>query len=154
MKHLFCLLLLTALPALTASAQVVGDTTCCADRPAKTVADGPFKGRFFCKETGINLYLNLYEDNLTVPGFSFLGPMGGYMNGQIYGTWMLVSHEIKDKTALLRFSNDIGSDSQDIEFTQVSDSLFTYHATGGNAIRRAVGRNLVKVTGDMEFVKR
>ena len=102
----------------------------------------------------MDLYLNLYENTLTAPGFDFLGTMHGYMSGNIYGTWMLTRHEIKGKTAHLRFSNDIGSDAQDIEFTQTSDSTYQYRATGGNAIRRAVGRKLVKVTDLMEFKRR
>lgn len=118
---------------------------------AQTPAARPFEGRFYCKETGLNIYLNLYEETLEAPGFSFLGKMHGYMLGGIYGTWMLTKHEIKDKKAILRFSNDIGSDEQDIEFTQTSDSTYTYRAIGGNAIRKAVGRKLVKVTGNMDF---
>lgn len=153
MKYLLSFLFLACSLGML-RAQTPADTTLCADRPGTAVNATPFKGRFFCKETGINLYLDLYEESLSVPGFGFLGKMNGYMNGNIYGTWMLVSFKIDGPTALLRFSNDIGSDSQDIEFTQVSDSLFTYHAKGGNAIRRAVGRTLVKVTGDMQFVKR
>lgn len=118
-----------------------------------TTEDHPFAGHFFCKDTGTHIYLNLYEATLTAPGFSFLGQMNGYMNGDIYGTWMLISHKVKGKKALLRFSNDIGADSQNIEFTQTSDSTFTYRAVDGNAIRKAVGRKLVKVTPDMTFQK-
>lgn len=114
----------------------------------------PFEGHFYCKDTGVHIHLNLYEANLEAPGFSFLGKMNGYMIGGIYGTWMLISHQLKGKKALLRFSNDIGSDSQDIEFTQITDSTYTYRAINGNAIRRAVGRKLVKVTGDMQFHRR
>ena len=43
------------------------------------------------------------------------------------------------------------SESQDIELVQVSDSILTYRARGGNAIRKAVGRKLVKVTDQMTF---
>ncbi len=111
----------------------------------------PFEGHFHCKETGVNLYLNLYEETISVPGFSFLGKMNGYMNGNIYGTWMLVKHSIEGNTAHLRLSNDIGSDTQDIDFTLNPDSTYTYDAIGGNAIRRAVGRKLVKTTGHMIF---
>ena len=111
----------------------------------------PFKGHFYCKETGVHIHLNLYEAQLDVPGFEFLGKMNGYMRGGIYGTWMLINHEVKGKKATLRFSNDIGSDSQDIEFVQKTDSTYTYRAINGNAIRRAVGRKLEKVTGTMEF---
>lgn len=118
-----------------------------------TAASRPFAGHFYCAETDTHVYLNLYEETLTAPGFSFLGKMHGYMNGGIYGTWMLISHKTNGKKATLRFSNDIGSDSQNIEFTQTSDSTFTYHAVGGNAIHRAVGRKLVKVTDSMLFKK-
>lgn len=116
-----------------------------------TAAQRPFEGHFYCKETGTNIYLNLYEETLEAPGFAFLGKMNGYMCGSIYGVWMLIKHEVKGTRALLRFSNDIGSDSQDIEFTQTSDSTYTYRAVGGNAIRKAVGRKLVKVPADMRF---
>lgn len=114
----------------------------------------PFEGHFYCSETGVNIYLNLYDENIEVPGFEFLGKMAGYMRGDIYGTWMLISHAVKGKKALLRFSNDIGSDSQNIEFTQVSDSVYTYHAVGGNEIRKASGRKLVKVSGEMNFKRK
>lgn len=116
------------------------------------MAQRTFEGHFFCKETGVNMYLNLYEESLTAPGFEFLGPMHGYMKDGIYGTWMVTKFTLKDDNkAIIRFSNDIGSDSQDIEFTQKTDSTFTYHTIGGNSIRRAVGRKLVKVTGEMTF---
>lgn len=118
------------------------------------MAQRPFEGHFYCKETGVNMYLNLYEETLFAPGFSFLGKMHGYMKDGIYGTWMITKCSIKDNKATIRFSNDIGSDSQDIEFTQKSDSLYTYHAVGGNCIRRAVGRKLVKITGDMVFQRK
>jgi len=118
---------------------------------AQTQQLRPFEGHFHCSETGVDIYLNLYEENVSVPGFSFLGKMHGYMKGNIYGTWMLVKHEVEGQTAHLRFSNDIGSDTQEIEFRQLNDSTYSYHTQGGNAIRRAVGRKLVKVTGEMEF---
>lgn len=131
-------LLLAFVFGLTASAQ---DST----------AVRPFEGNFHCDETGVNIHLNLYEENLTVPNFEFLGKMHGYMDGNIYGTWMLITHKIEGNKATLRFSNDIGSDTQNIEFTLNPDSTYTYKAVGGNDIKRAVKRKLVKVTGDMLF---
>lgn len=117
-------------------------------------AQRPFEGHFFCKEVGVNMYLNLYEETIEAPGFSFLGKMHGYMRDGIYGTWMITQCKIKGNKATIRFSNDIGSDAQDIEFTMQPDSTYTYRAIGGNAIRRAVGRKLVKVTGEMRFVRK
>ena len=99
----------------------------------------------------MHLHLNLYEENLFVPGSEFLGNVHGYMHQGIYGTWMLIKHEIKGNKALLRFSNDIGSDSQNIEFEQVSDSVYHLRTVNGNALRKAVGRKLVKVPDEMDF---
>jgi len=141
---------LLALPLLL-SANVHAQTTPC---QPDSVFQQPFKGHYFCKETGVNMYLNLYEEDIEVPGFSFLGKMHGYMRDGIYGTWMIVQSEVKDNKALIRFSNDIGSDSQDIEFTQQNDSTFIYQAKGGNAIRKAIGRKLEKVTGRMVFIRK
>lgn len=137
--------------AFLAATNVLAQTT---PTPTDSTAQFPFKGHFFCKETGVNMYLNLYEENIEVPGFSFLGKMHGYMRDGIYGTWMIVKSEIKNNQAIIRFSNDIGSDSQDIEFTQQNDSTFTYQTKGGNAIRKAVGRKLEKVTGEMLFIRK
>lgn len=115
----------------------------------------PFSGHFYCKGTDVNIYLNLYERNLKAPGFDFLGEVNGYMAGNgIYGTWLLTRYEVKGNKAMLRFSNDIGSDAQDVEFVQINDSTYTYKALKGNALRKAVGRKLVKVVGDMTFLRK
>ncbi len=119
---------------------------------AKALAQTPFKGRFFCEETKITLNLDLYEESLEAPGLGFLGKVHGYMTGRgVYGTWLVNSFEIKDKEATLRMSDDMGADSQTIVFTQVSDSIFLYAAKGGNNIRKAQGRKLVKVADTMKF---
>ena len=43
-------------------------------------AQRPFEGHFFSKELGVHLHLNLYEENLFVPGSEFLGNVHGYMH--------------------------------------------------------------------------
>lgn len=117
-------------------------------------AQRPFEGHFYCKNEGVNMFLNLYEESVEVPNFSFLGKMHGYMCDGIYGTWMITKCSIQGKKAKIRFSNDIGSDSQDVEFVQQTDSTYSYRAVGGNAVRRAVGRKLVKFTDQMTFVRK
>ncbi len=114
----------------------------------------PFEGHFVCKDAGVELHLNLYEENMDVPNFSFLGKTHGYMDGKgLYGTWILTRCQIKKGTASLRFSNDIGSDSQDVSLTMNADSTYSFHTLNGNALRKAVGRKLVKISGDMVFLR-
>lgn len=117
-------------------------------------SDRPFKGHLYNADNRISLHLDLYDESLEAPGLSFLGKMHGYMCGNIYGTWMLVSHKIDGNKARLRFSNDQGSDSQTIVLTATSDSTFTYEAIDGNNIRKAVGRKLVKIPAILDFKRK
>lgn len=113
-----------------------------------------FKGRFRNTEQRIALTLDLYETTLEAPGLGFLGLLSGYMDGRgIYGVWMITQHDITGNTATLRLSNDMGSDAQTIELKQLSDSTVSYRAVGGNNIRRAEGRKLVKIVPEMILVK-
>lgn len=114
-------------------------------------AGRPFKGRFYNEENRIYLTLDLYEATLDAPGLSFLGKMNGFMNGNIYGIWLLTSHKIEGKTATLRFSNDQGSDAQTVRLTAQSDSVLIYKALDGNSIRRVEKRKLVKIPSEMTF---
>lgn len=114
-------------------------------------ADRPFKGRFYNEENRIYLTLDLYEATLDAPGLSFLGKVNGFMNGNIYGIWLLTSNKIEGKTATLRFSNDQGSDAQTVRLTAQSDSVLIYKALDGNSIRRVEKRKLVKIPSEMTF---
>ena len=89
---------------------------------------------------------------------SFLVLTHGYLDGKtnnhVYGVWMLVSHQMHGNQVRLRFSNDIGSDSQDILLTALNDSTFQYEATGGNCIRKVSGRKLEKTPSTMMLYRR
>lgn len=113
-----------------------------------------FNGNLVNEELGVNLHLNLDEESIIIPGMSFLGPTNGYLDGKtnnhVYGVWMLINFKVEGNKAKLRFSNDIGSDSQDITLTQLDENTFEYVATGGNAIRKVQGGNkLVKIASSM-----
>lgn len=115
-----------------------------------------FNGAFICEETGLRMYLDLDEESIDIPGMSFLGPTNGYLDGidnnHVYGVWMLLKFNIEDNKVKLRFSNDIGSDSQDIVLTRIDDDTFDYVATGTNAIRKVEGgRKLVKIPSSMRL---
>jgi len=118
---------------------------------AAQTADRPFKGRFYNEENRIYLTLDLYEATLDAPGLSFLGKMNGFMNGNIYGIWLLTSCQVEGKTATLRLSDDQGSDAQTVRLTAQSDSILIYKAVGGNNIRKVEKRKLVKIPSEMTF---
>ena len=107
--------------------------------------DKPFKGHFVNRENNVHLYMDLYEESLTAPG---------YINGNVYGIWLMVSHKVKsDRKATLRFSNDIGSDAQTIEIEILNDSTLSYRATGSAVIKKVVNRKLVKIPTQFQMVR-
>lgn len=122
----------------------------------------PLEGVFENKEARLTLHLNAYEETVEVPGMSYLGSLHGYLDGHgVYGTWFVTSCKIletdggeKSNTAELRFTNDLGADAQTIRFTVNADSTYTYKAIGGNAIRKAVGRKLVKIDDQYTFSRK
>lgn len=115
--------------------------------------NGDFNGTLVNEEYGIRLHLDLDEETVSIPGMSFLGDTHGYLDGKtgysLYGVWMLIRHSVEGNKAKLRFSNDIGSDSQDVTLTQVNDSTFEFVATGGNSLRKIEGKKLVKIVSSM-----
>lgn len=116
--------------------------------------DQPFKGHFVNRENNVHLHIDLYEESLIAPGYSFLGSVPGYINGTVYGTWLMVSHKVKNnRQATLRFTNDIGSDAQNIEIEILNDSTLFYRATGPAVIKKVVNRKLVKIPTQFKMVR-
>ena len=116
------------------------------------LAQGPWKLKLYCPEESVRLHIDLYEESIEVPGMEMFGPMNGYLNGNVYGVWTVTSFNIQDdKTATLRLSNDLGSETQKVTLTQQSDSLYLLHLDGLCVIKRVVGKKLVKVPVDFKM---
>lgn len=116
------------------------------------LAQGPWKLKLYCPEESVRLHIDLYEESIEVPGMEMFGPMNGYLNGNVYGVWTVTSFKIQDdKTATLRLSNDLGSETQKATLTQQSDSLYLLHLDGLCVIKRVVGKKLVKVPVDFKM---
>ncbi|MCM1108785.1 MAG: hypothetical protein NC388_06995 [Clostridium sp.] len=119
------------------------------------LAQQPFKGILENKKEDISLNLNLYEENITVPGMDFFGPCHGYMHGNIYGIWTITSSRINDgQTAVIRLSNDQGSDTQEVELSVVNDSTILFRQKGKVTIKKVVNRKLVKIPSEFHLVKK
>lgn len=117
------------------------------------ITEKPFKCMLYDKENKINLKLDLYDETIMVPGMEMFGPMHGYMNGNIYGIWMVTSCKVKNKDeASIRLSNDLGSETQEVEIKRVNDSTFVAEQVDGNVIKKVVEhRKLVKIPVKLTF---
>lgn len=98
------------------------------------------------KEEGVRLNIDLYEESVEVPGMDIFGAMNGYIGGKVYGVWMVTSFVIKnEKTAVIRFSNDFGSETQECILTHTDDGNYTLELTGGVCVKKVVDKKLVKI---------
>lgn len=112
----------------------------------------PFKGLFFDKDNNINLNIDFYEESVEVPGLSFLGKTNGYMNGNIFGIWMVTSFKIKNNKATVNLSNDMGSDSQTIILIVNEKNELEYQTVGTQCIKKVVNRKLIKIPDSLHFI--
>ncbi len=119
-----------------------------------SIGQRPWKVNLQQPEEGINLRLDLYEESIEVPGMEAFGPMNGYMDGNIYGVWYVVSFDIKDDShANVTIANDLGSEDQKLTLTQTSDSTYQLKFLGYNAVKRAQGKKLVKIPAEFVMKK-
>lgn len=113
----------------------------------------PWKLHLFNKTEEIEMHIDLYEETIDVPGMDMFGPMNGYIGGNgIYGKWMVTSFDIKDdKTATLRVSNDLGSETQSVLLTWQNDSTYMMELQGGVVVKKVVNRKLVKIPAKVQL---
>ena len=116
-------------------------------------AGKPWKLSLTAPKEKITLDIDLYEESIEVPDMEMFGPMNGYLGGNIYGVWTVTSFQIKKDKAILRLSNDMGSETQEAELTQTSDSTYTLKLLGSTVVKRAEGRKLHKITPTLKMIK-
>ena len=90
---------------------------------------------------------------MEVPGYEFLGQTHGFFLGNIYGCWLLTTFSIEKGKAVLRFSNDLGADTQNTEITLQNDSILLMKLTGNNHVRKVEKKKLVKIPTTLQFIK-
>lgn len=131
-------------------------SACLCAYAAMSGAQQPFKCTLYDRENKINLYIDLYEESITVPGMEMFGPLHGYMNGNIYGIWMITSAKIEnEKSATLRFSNDFGSETQQVKLTMENDSTYVFEQEDGAVLKKIVeNRKLAKIPKKLTFMPR
>ncbi|MCM1372310.1 MAG: hypothetical protein NC113_01495 [Bacteroides sp.] len=115
-------------------------------------AEDPWKLDLIDRNKNIILKINLDEECIEVPGMEAFGPMHGYLGGNIYGVWAVTSFRINNKKAILRLSNDLGSETQEVELTQTTDSTYQLKLVGTTVIKRVEGHKLHKISPTLTMV--
>lgn len=116
-------------------------------------ASNPWKLSLTDPKERVTLTIDLHEESIEIPGMEMFGPMNGYLGGNIYGVWAVTSFKMKKNKVILRLSNDLGSENQEAELTQTSDSTYTLKLLGSTVVKRAEGRKLHKITPTLKMIK-
>ena len=77
--------------------------------------------------------------------------MKGDSSSDLYGVWLIVTHKVQANKATLRFVNDIGADTQEVEFTINSDGTYSYKAIGKNFIKKGYWKTLREYSSSIKI---
>ena len=138
----FWLSLALALSVLTTSAQ--------------NVTEGPFKGVIFNKANDVFMRINLYEDDIKIPGQEILGNTFGYIKKNTDSrVWIIISAEVdtKNNKALLEMVNDYGSEDLNAELSIQPDSTYLLRQLSGSTIKMAGNGKWIKLPKELIFIR-
>ena len=119
--------------------------------------DKPFKGVIINKANDVFMRINLYEDDIKIPGQEILGNTYGYIKKNTDSrVWIITGAEIsKDgKKASLEMINDYGSEDLNAELTITNDSTYVLRQLEGSTIKVAGKSKWIKLPKELKFIKK
>ena len=96
-----------------------------------------FRAYLYNNEYEVYLRINLYEQNVEVPGQELYGQLPGYL-GKLHNSfcWVITACEVKDEQkATLQLINDYGSEDLTATLTRENDSIYTLKQGAGSTIK-------------------
>lgn len=120
---------------------------------AQNTQKQPFKGVIGNAEYRIYIKMNLYENNVTVPGQEIFGELPGFMGDSIDSRkWLFTSAEIHKNTAQLAITNDYGSEDLVATLTFNKDNTYTLKQVEGSNMKIARQRKWKKLPKTLVFI--
>ena len=97
---------------------------------------GPFHAYIYNNEYEVYLKINLYDEDISVPGQELYGQLPGYLGKKNNSfCWVITSAEVKDKTATLSLINDYGSEDLIATLTLKNDSTYVLKQISGSTLK-------------------
>ena len=125
--------ILAAITALLFATNGMCQTTSEGAEPAR-----PFRANIINNDYNVLLNINLYDNDIIVPGQEVFGLMGGYLvkTGTTF-YWFVTSAQISDdgQQATLFLTNDYGSEDMTALLTCDTDSTYTLKQLKGSTLK-------------------
>ena len=99
--------------------------------------EGPFHAYLYNNEYEVYLKINLYDEDVEVPGQELYGPLPGYF-GKKHNSfcWVITTAEVKNnKTATISLINDYGSEDLTATLTLQNDSTYILKQEKGSTLK-------------------
>ena len=96
-----------------------------------------FRAYLINNEYEVFLRINLYDQNISVPGQELYGPLPGYL-GKMRNSfcWVIPSCEVvSEDKAVLHLINDFGSEDLTATLTRKNDSVYVLRQGEGSTIK-------------------
>ena len=117
----------------------------------------PFRAYLINKEYKVNLRIDLYRQNITVPGQDLYGELPGYLWKQNNSfCWLITSADVDDsgKTATLQLINDYGSEDLTATLKAENDSVYVLKQIEGSTLKVPNNGKWQKLPKTLEFRRR
>ena len=118
--------------------------------------DGPFRAYIYNKEYEVYLRLNLYDQDVTIPGQELYGQLPGFL-GKLHNSfcWVITSCRLlSDTEAELQLINDFGSEDLTATLKQTNDSTYVLKQGVGNTIKVPFKGKWQKLPKTLEFKRK
>lgn len=97
----------------------------------------PFRAYLYNNEYNVYLRINLYEQDIIIPGQELYGQLPGFL-GKLHNSfcWVITSCRVKDdKEAELQLINDFGSEDLTVTLTVANDSTYVLRHVNGSSLK-------------------
>ena len=115
-----------------------------------------FRAYLYNNEYDVYLRINLYDEDIKVPGQELYGTLPGYLGKKNNSfCWVVTSAKIKDsKTATLNLINDYGSEDLTATLTCKNDSIYILKQESGSTLKVPKNSKWQKIPKTLELKRR
>ena len=115
-----------------------------------------FRAYLYNNTYEVYLRINLYDEDIKVPGQELYGTLPGYLGKKNNSfCWVITSAKIKNsKTATLNLINDYGSEDLTATLTRQNDSIYILKQESGSTLKVPKNGKWQKIPKTLELKRR
>ena len=119
-------------------------------------AQEAFRAYIVNNEYEVYMRINLYEQNVTVPGHELYGELPGFLGKRNNSfCWVITSCKVKnEKEAKLQLINDFGSEDLSATLIRQNDSTYILRQDEGNTIKVPLKGKWQKLPKTLDFIRK